>query len=86
MNIIDNIRIRLLERNEYKIISHEELLNANNFNKIKFSEDYKISNAFHLISNDTLITSFVIKNKKIISLTTNLVKTKEQIRTPLTFK
>ena len=76
MSILNDIKNRILKSNKYEIINHKDLLKTPNFKEVKFSNEYKNSNTFHLISNDSLITSFITKNKKIISFTSNIIKTK----------
>lgn len=83
MSILKDLRIQLLKNNDYKTLDHKTFLKNKNFETLKFSHEYKDSNTYHLLSNDSLITSFIVKNKKIISFSYNIIKTKNQIRTPL---
>ena len=82
MSILNDLKEQLLENN-YNIITHKKLLKIEKFKVLRFSEEYKNSNTYHLISANSLITSFIIKDGKIKSLSSNIIKKLDQIRTPL---
>ncbi|TYP98807.1 hypothetical protein C7447_102122 [Tenacibaculum adriaticum] len=84
MSILKNLRTQLSKNNnDYEIINHEKLLKTNNFKVLKFSNEYKKLNTYHLISRDSIITSFIIRDRKIISFSYNIIKNIDQVKTPL---
>lgn len=83
MSILKDLRVQLLKNHDYETLDHKTFLKNKKFETIKFSNEYKNSNTYHLLSNDSLITSFIVKDKKIISFSYNIIKTKNQVRTPL---
>ena len=63
---------------KYQLLTDKELKKQNiNF---RFKTDYK--KVYHLVLDNKVITTFVIDNGKIISFFSNIVKKRNQIRTP----
>ena len=80
--IDENIKFlrKELINNKYVVVSNDNLKDLD----INFI--YKIQNlekVYHLVSNDKVVTTFIIKNGKIISFFYNIVKGNSKKRTPL---
>lgn len=81
-----NVNVELLNdvikktNGKYKILSHSEVKGKNIDPNFEF-DDY--SSVYHLIVDKEIITSFILKDDKIVSFSYNMVKNKTKPRTPL---
>ena len=80
--IDENIKFlrKELNENKYVVVSNEDIKSFN-INFIYKIQD--LEKVYHLVTNDKVITTFIIRKGKIISFFHNIVKGNSKNRTPL---
>ncbi|MBS9767925.1 MAG: hypothetical protein KGV44_10360 [Flavobacteriaceae bacterium] len=77
--------IKAVDKNDfknYKIISRKEALKLKMFKELNYSDEYKTSETYHVLSKGEVVTTLIVRKGKIHSLCSNMIKSSSDIRTP----